>query len=112
MARKDLVNNIKITLPLIALCLPLSFDHYLKAENTCPYETYIRLEGKCLNISEQGLNKITSELDTPGLTEVNKEIEEVSQELGELGAEIVEFCVEEQPETTTQLEIMEDICQY
>jgi len=92
--------------------LPLSFEHYLKADNTCPYETYIRIEGKCIDISEQGLDKITLELGTPHITEVNKEIKEVSQELKELKEEIAEFCVEEQPETETQIEIMEDMCQY
>ena len=112
MTRQDMVNNIKITLPLIALCLPLSFEHYLKAENTCPYETYIRIEGKCIDISEQGLDKITLELGAAHITEVNKEIESVSQELEELKEEVAEFCVEEQPETEVQVEIMEDMCQY
>lgn len=112
MATKERVNQIRITLPLIALCFPLFVNHYVKAENSCPYETYIRVEGKCVDISEGGLNDITEELNSSAVKEVNKEIEQVSQELEELGEELEEFCVEEQPETATQVEIMEDVCQY
>ena len=112
MAKKERVNQIRITLPLIALCLPLFANHYAKAENSCPYETYIRVEGKCVDISEEGLNDITEELEGSGVEEVSKEIEEVSQELEELGEELAEFCSSEQPETSTQVEILEDVCQY
>ena len=112
MATKEKVNQIRITLPLIALSLPLFVNHYVKAENSCPYETYIRVEGKCVDISEQGLNNITQELEDDTVLEVSKEIEEVSQELEELGDELEEFCVESQPETSTQIEIVEDVCQY
>ena len=112
MARKELINNIKITLPLIALCLPLSANYYVTAENGCPYETYIRVEGKCIDISEAGLNEIYEELDTDNIEEVSKEIEEVSQELEELGEEVAELCINKQPETASQAEILENICQY
>lgn len=112
MATKERINQIKITLPLIALCLPLFVNHYVKAENSCPYETYIRVEGKCVDISAEGLNDIAEELEIDAVQEVNQEIAEVSQELEELGAELAEFCVEEQPETSAQVEIMEDVCQY
>ena len=112
MATKERINQIRITLPLIALCLPLFANHYVKAENSCPYETYIRIEGKCVDISEGGLNDITEELEGNAVEEVNKEIKQVSRELSELGEELTEFCVAEQPETTTQVEIMEDVCQY
>lgn len=119
MAKKELINNIKITLPLIALSLPLFANYHVTAENGCPYETYIRLEGKCIDISEQGLNEISDELDTPNVEEVSQEIEEVNQELEELGEEleelgeeIKELCIKEQPETQVQEEILEDMCQY
>ena len=112
MATKERVNQIRITLPLIALCLPLFANHYVKAENSCPYETYIRVEGKCVDISEKGLNDITDELEGSAVKEVSKEIEEVGQELEELSEELDEFCILEQPETLTQVEIMEDVCQY
>jgi len=71
MATKEKTHQIKITLPLIALCLPLFANHYAKAE-----------------------------------------IEEVSLELEELSEELEIFCIEEKPETSAQVEIMEDICQY
>jgi len=112
MATKEKINQIKITLPLIAVCLPLFANHYAKAENSCPYETYIRVEGKCVDISEEGLNDIAEELEVDAVKEVNKEIEEVSQELEELSEELEEFCLTEQPETSTHVEIMEDVCQY
>jgi|GEM_PF-2031888 len=112
MATKERVNQIRITLPLIALCLPLFANHYVKAENSCPYETYIRVEGKCVDISEQGLNDLTEELKGNAVEEVSKEIKEVSQELEELSEELDEFCSSEQPETSTQVEIVEDVCQY
>ena len=81
MATEEQVNQIKITLPLIAVCLPLFVNHYVKAENSCPYETYIRLEERCVDISEQGLNEITQELEDDAVLEISKEIESVSQEL-------------------------------
>lgn len=112
MATKERINQIRITLPLIALCLPLFANHYVKAENSCPYETYIRVEGKCVDISEEGLNDLTEELGGSGVKQVSKEVEEVSHELEELSEELTEFCVEEQPETSIQVEIIEDVCQY
>lgn len=112
MATKEKGNQIKITLPLIVLCLPLFAQHYAKAENSCPYETYLRLDNKCLDISRQGLNEITEELNKDVVKEVSKEIEEVSQELEDLSNELDEFCLEEQAETNAQVEIMEDVCQY
>ncbi|MEL6496052.1 MAG: hypothetical protein AAFQ41_13165 [Cyanobacteria bacterium J06623_7] len=112
MATKERIKQIRITLPLIAVCLPLFVNHYVKAENGCPYETYLRIEGKCVDISERGLNEITQELEEDAVLEVSKEIAEVSQELEELGRELEEFCHQSQPETSTQVEIVEDVCQY
>lgn len=112
MATKELIHNIKITLPLIALCLPLSAKYYATAENGCPYETYIRIDGRCIDISAAGLQNITKELDTPNVEEVSKEIEEVNQELEELSAEVADLCMEEQPETDTQVEILAEMCHY
>ncbi|MEL6929040.1 MAG: hypothetical protein AAFO95_10425 [Cyanobacteria bacterium J06600_6] len=112
MATKERVNQIRITLPLIALCLPLFVNHYVKAENSCPYETYIRVEGKCVDISEEGLNDIAEELEGNGVKEISKEVQQVSQELEELSEELAEFCSSEQPETSTQVEILSDVCQY
>ena len=100
MATKERINQIKITLPMIALCLPLFANHYAKAENACPYETYLRLENKCVDISQQGLYEITEELERNTVTEVSKEIEEVSQELEDLSEELEELCVEEQPQSS------------
>ncbi len=110
MAKKERVHNLKITLPLIALCLPLFVKQYVTAENGCPYKTYVRLDSKCIDISKEGLNDITEKIDISKGKEVNKEIVEVSKKLKDLSAEIEEFCVEE-PEAINQIEIMEDICQ-
>lgn len=112
MATKERINQIKITLPLIAVCLPLFANHYAKAENSCPYETYLRVEGKCVDISEEGLNDIAEELEVDAVKEVSQEIAEVSQELEELREELSDFCSLEQPETSAQVGIMEDVCQY
>ena len=112
MSVKESFNNIKITLPLIALCLPLFVEYHATAENSCPYETFIRVDSKCVDISERGLNDITEELNVSSAVEVNKQIKEVSKELEELSEELEEFCVSEYPETSAQIEIMEDMCQY
>ncbi len=111
MAKKERVHNLKITLPLIALCLPLFVKQYVTAENGCPYETYVRLDSKCIDISKERFNDMTEEIDISKAKEVNKEIVEVRKELKDLSAEIEDFCVEKQPETINQLKIMEDICQ-
>ncbi|MBE9044126.1 hypothetical protein IQ255_06860 [Pleurocapsales cyanobacterium LEGE 10410] len=110
MATKERINNIKITLPLIALCLPLFVKYQVTAENGCPYETYIRVDGKCLDISKQGLEEIAEEFDDNLAKEVNQEVNQVSKELEELSEELDELCVE-QPETMTQSEILENVCQ-
>ncbi len=112
MAVKKKNHQIKITLPLIALCLPLFAKHYVTAENGCPYETYLRVDNKCVDISQEGLYKITKKLDENSVKEVTQEIEEVGQELQDLSEELNEFCVTEQPETPAQIEIMDDVCQY
>lgn len=112
MANQERIDQIKITLPLIALCLPLFANHYVTAENGCPYETYLRVSNKCVDISKQGLSEITAEIEGKAVKEVSKEIEEVSQELEELSEELEEFCIKEQPSTLNQIEIMEDVCQY
>ncbi|MEN9521275.1 MAG: hypothetical protein RLZZ381_3863 [Cyanobacteriota bacterium] len=112
MATQERTNQIKITLPLVALCLPLFANYHVKAENSCPYETYIRVEQKCVDISAQGLNNITEEFESNAVKEVNQELEQVSQKLEKLSAELEEYCLEEQPKTFTQVEIMEDVCQY
>jgi predicted transcriptional regulator len=111
MATKEIISNI-ITLPLIALCLPLFVEDRLTAEHGCPYETYLRVDNKCLDISEQGLNDLIAKLDTNSIEKVDREIEDVSKELEELSAELKEFCVKQQPETSTQKEIIQDVCQY
>ena len=112
MVNRERINQIKITLPLIALCLPLFANHYVTAQNGCPYETYLRLDNKCVDLSEQGLNNISQEIAGNAGQEVSKEVNEVSQELKELKKELKEFCIEDRPETSSQIEIMEDVCQY
>ncbi len=113
MVTKEKKKNITITtLPLIALCMPLFANYSATIENGCPFETYVRVEGKCLDISHEGLNDITEELDSNLVKEVNKEVAELSEELSELSEELEELCIEEQPETASQIEIMEDVCQY
>ncbi|MGL6341659.1 MAG: hypothetical protein ACRC80_21260 [Waterburya sp.] len=106
------INNIKITLPLIALCLPLFVKYYAQAENGCPYETYIHLDGKCLDISAEGLDDITKELNTHSANEVNQEIADINQGLENISEKLDELCVQEVPETSTQDDIVENICQY
>ena len=61
MSRKDRVDNIKITLSLIALCVPLFVRYSVTAENSCPYETYMHIDNKCLDISEKALSNLTEE---------------------------------------------------
>ncbi|NJK58289.1 MAG: hypothetical protein HC939_21080 [Pleurocapsa sp. SU_5_0] len=112
MATQEKTNQIKITLPLVALCLPLFVNYHVKAENSCPYETYIRVEQKCVDISTQRLNDITEEFESNAVKEVNQEIEGVSQKLEELSEELEEYCHKEQPETSIKVEIREDVCQY
>lgn len=112
MTTNDQKKNIKLTLPLIALCVPLFANYSAKIENGCPFETYVRVEGKCLDISQEGLNNITAKLDSNSVKQVNQEVAELSEELEELGEELEELCIEEQPQTPSQIEIMEDVCQY
>ncbi|MGD1917774.1 MAG: hypothetical protein ACFCAD_02125 [Pleurocapsa sp.] len=112
MAIDEKKKNIKFTLPLIALCVPLFANYSATMENGCPFETYVRVDGKCLDISEEGLNDITEKLDSSSVIQVNKEVAEINEELEELSEELEELCIEEQPETTSQIEIMEDVCQY
>lgn len=50
MATKEIIDRIKLTLPLIALCLPLFVEEQITAKNGCPYETYLRIDEKCLDI--------------------------------------------------------------
>lgn len=111
MPKKERINQIKITLPLIALCLPLFAKHSVIAKNECPYETYIHVDNKCLDISAQGLYEIAAELDTSAVEEVNQEIEEVSQKLANLRVELAEFCVAKPSATESQAEIAANICQ-
>lgn len=112
MTTKEKRKNIGTTLPLIALCIPLFANYSAAMENSCPYETYLRVDDKCLDISQEGLNDITQELDSSSVKEVNKEVAELSEELEELSEELEELCLEEQPETNAQIEIIEDVCQY
>jgi predicted transcriptional regulator len=107
MFTKEKVNNIKITLSLIALCVPLFANHSAMIENSCPYETYVRVDGKCLDISQEGLSNITEELNRN-----NNSVTEVSTEVKELSQELEKLCGLGQPETTSQIEIMADVCQY
>lgn len=88
MSRKDRVDNIKITLSLVALCVPLFVRYSVTAENSCPYETYMHIDNKCLAISEKALSNLTEELDINLAKEVNKEIEGVSNELQKLSKEL------------------------
>lgn len=104
MAKKEKFHNFKITLPLIALCLPLFANQYVTAENGCPFETFIRVEGKCLDISAKGIDNIAEQLDIESVEEINREIEDLSEEIKEL-------CVIENPEHTAQINIVEDMCQ-
>lgn len=115
MATQERINQIGITLSLIALCLPLFVNYHVKAKNSCPYETYIRVDQKCVDISAQGLGEITAKLDRidqNGVEEVTQEIAEVSNELEDLSQELEEYCLKEQPITDYQVEIMSDVCQY
>ncbi len=88
MATKEKINQIKITLPLVALCLPLFANHQVIAENGCPFETYLRLEEKCVDISKSGFSNITQEIDDHEIKEINLEIKQVSQKLAEFNSEL------------------------
>ena len=112
MVSKEKRNQIRKTLPLVALCVPLFANYSATLENGCPYETFLRVDDKCLDISQEGLNNITEELDSDSALEVTQEIVEVNQELEELTQELAELCIKEQPETISEIEFMEDVCQY
>lgn len=112
MTIKEKKTSIRTTLPLIAFCMPLFANYSAAMENSCPYETYLRIDDKCLDISQEGLDDITKELDSSSFNEVNQEVVELNEELEELSEELEELCVEEEPETNSQIEIMENVCQY
>ena len=115
MTAEKKTNQIKIILPLIALCLPLFANYNVKAENACPYKTYIHVDDKCMDISAEGLQEITEEIDSDAVADVSQEIKDVSEELSELSTELNELCDREayrqQPQTTEQTEAIEDVCQ-
>lgn len=109
MATKEII-NIGFTLTLIALGIPLFAKDRAIANNACPYETYLRVDNKCLGISESGLGTVTAQLNTSSIEQVSRELAEVSQELDDLSEELDEFCVE-QPQTSAQAKILQDVCQ-
>ena len=113
MATKEIkeISNIVCTLPLIAFCLPLFGDDRVKAVSNCPFETYLRVDNKCLDISEPGLESITAELNPNSVREVSREIKQVSKELKDLSEELEEVCVE-RPKTIAEAKTLEDVCQY
>ena len=110
MATKEII-NIVFTLPLIAFCLSLFAEDRAKAENGCPFETYLRVDDKCLDISEPGLESITAKLDPNSVREVSHEIKQVSKELEDLGEELEEVCIE-RSQTAAEAKILEDVCQH
>lgn len=110
--KKERINNIKITLSLIALSLPLFVKYSVTAQNGCPYETYMRVDGKCLDISQEGLNNITKDLDSNSAKEVKKEIKELNEEIEDLSQELEDLCAQEKPERKFQIETIENVCQY
>jgi len=110
--KKERINHIKITLSLVALCLPLFAKYSVTAQNGCPYETYMRVDGKCLDISQEGLNNMTEELNSNSGKEVKQEIIELNEEIQDLSKELEDLCIQEQPENKSQIEIIENVCQY
>ena len=90
--------------------IPLFAKDRAVADNTCPYETYLRVDNRCLGISEPGLDTITAQLDADSVKKVNRQLAEVSKELDDLSEELDEFCVK-QPEISEGAEILQDICQ-
>lgn len=84
-------HNLIITLPLIAFSIPLFAEHSITAANGCPYETFMRVDGKCLDISQEGLKDMTTVLSSNSIKKVDHKLEQVSQELTELKAELAEF---------------------
>lgn len=109
MATKEII-NIGFTLTLIAFGIPLFAKDRAVADNACPYETYLRVDNRCLNISEPGLGSMTAQLNADSVKKVNRELAEVSKELDDLSAELDKFCVE-QSETSESSEILQDVCQ-
>lgn len=101
---KEYFDHLKITLPLIAFCLPLFVKYSVEAENSCPYENYMLIDQKCLDISQTGLTDLTEELD-------NTSFEDVSQDIEELGAQLTELCTEEQSVDSAESEILKEMCQ-
>ncbi|BAZ43741.1 hypothetical protein NIES4102_07420 [Chondrocystis sp. NIES-4102] len=106
------INHIKITLPLIALCLPLFVKHYAEAENSCPYETYLHFDGKCLDISAEGLNNINQGFSINSSKVVNREIADLHQRVEKISNKIEQLCMTEIPQTSVEIDIVENVCQY
>ena len=110
--KKKKSNNIRITLSLIGLCLPLFAKYSVTAENGCPYETYMRVDGKCLDISQEGLDNMTTNLDANSRKEVKREIKELNEEIEDLSEELNYLCIREKIESKSQIEMIENVCQY
>ena len=109
MATKEIINT-GFTLTLIAFGLPLFAKDRAIANNPCLYETYLRVDNRCLGISEPGSGSITAQLNADSVKKVNRELAEVSKELDDLSEELDNFCVE-QRETSERSEILQDVCQ-
>lgn len=114
MTTKESVCNILFTLSLIALCLPLFVKDRVKAENACPYETYLRVDDRCLDVSQPGLDTIVAKINTDSYNPnkpVNREIEQVGQELQKLSGKLDRLCGEDRFQTL-ETKTIKDVCQY
>jgi hypothetical protein len=81
---KSNTKKVRFILPLIALCLPLFVEYGVSADNSCPYEKYIFLEGKCVDLSEDRLNEVNKQ--------ANKSIKKVDREIKQLNRELNKLC--------------------
>jgi hypothetical protein len=100
---KNNSKKVRFILPLVALCLPLFVEYGVSADNSCPYQTYIYLEGKCVDLSTERLNTTSNE--------PNKAIEKVDREVRQLNQELTELCSEELTSREPTEEIVEEMCQ-
>jgi hypothetical protein len=100
---KNKSKKVRFILPLIALCLPLFVEYGVSADNTCPYETYIYLQGKCVNLSTERLHTVPDESSNI--------IKKVDRKLQQLNQELTKLCNEESATNEPTAEIIEEMCQ-
>ncbi len=99
---KNNSKKVGFILPLIALCLPLFIEYGVSADNSCAYETYIFLEGKCVDLSEERFTEVSDEF--------SKAIKKVDREIKQLNRELNKLCNEKETTDKSSEELIEEMC--